>query len=257
MITIKNSIEIAKMRESNRIVALVLDELVEFIKPGITTNDINNKADSIIRGEGATPSFKGYSIPGLKPFPGSVCVSLNSMIVHGIPQKNRKIKQGDIVGVDVGAYKDGYHGDSAYTYVVGEISDETNKLLKVTKEALNLGISKAIANNRVGDISSAIYKHVKKHGYFVADSLTGHGIGRKLHEDPSVPNFGKKGRGPRLKQGMTIAIEPMVNIGTNEVKEDGWEYTTADNSLSAHFEHTILITDGEPEILSTRGKDVR
>jgi len=257
MIKIKNSSEITKMRESNRIVALVLDEMVKYVKPGISTDELDKIALDIIKKEGAKPSFKGYSIPGLPPFPGALCISINSMIVHGIPQTKRILKKGDIVSIDVGAYKNGYHGDSAHTYCVGEVSPEAIKLLDVTKEALRLGILEAKPTNRVGDISNAIGQYVKENGFYVADSLTGHGIGKDLHEDPSIPNSGTKGRGSRLKAGMTIAIEPMVNVGTNLVKENGWEFTTADNSLSAHFEHTILITNDEPEILSTRGKDVR
>lgn len=257
MIKIKNRTEIEKMRESNRIVALVLDEMVNYIKPGVSTFELNKIAERIIRTEGATPSFKGYTIPGLPPFPGALCISVNSMIVHGIPNKKRILQEGDIVGIDVGAYKNGYHGDSAHTYAVGEISQEASQLLDTTKEALRLAIAQAVVGNRVGDISGTIGDYVEQHNYFVADNLTGHGIGKELHEDPQVPNFGKKGRGPRLKPGMTIAIEPMVNIGTNRVIEKGWEFFTADDTLSAHYEHTILITEDEPEILSTRGKDVR
>ncbi len=250
MIYIKNAEEIEKMRESNRIIAVVLNELKEIVQPGVSTYQLNKKAEEIIRDEGATPAFKGYSIPGLQPFPAALCTSVNSYIVHGIPSKKAVLKEGDIIGIDVGTYKNGYHGDGAWTYAVGEISDKTRKLLDVTYQALLKGIENALAGNRLGDISFAIGSHVSRNGYYVADNLTGHGIGRQLHEEPMIPNFGKKGRGVRLAEGMTLAIEPMVNIGTNRVLEKGWEYMVADGTLSAHFEHTILITDNKPEILT-------
>ena len=251
MIYIKNAEEIEKMRESNRIIAVVLNELKEIVQPGVSTYQLNKKAEEIIRDEGATPAFKGYSIPGLPPFPAALCTSINSYIVHGIPSKNAVLKEGDIIGVDVGTYKNGYHGDGAWTYAVGEISEKTQNLLDVTYQALLKGIENAMSGNRLGDISFAIGSHVSRNGYYVADNLTGHGIGRHLHEEPMIPNFGKKGRGVRLAKGMTLAIEPMVNIGTNRVLEKGWEYMVADGTLSAHFEHTILITDNKPEILTS------
>lgn len=250
MIQIKNEIEIAKMRESNRIIALLLKKLEEIIKPGISTLEIEKYSDSLICSEGGKPAFKGYSIPGLSPFPAAICASVNSCIVHGIPSKKNILKEGDIIGIDVGVYKDGFYGDAARTYRVGKISKETRNLLSVTKEALDRGIAQARDGARVGDISFAIGSFVRSKGYFVADNLTGHGLGRELHEEPVIPNFGVKGKGPRLKKGMTLAIEPMVNIGTNRVIERGWEFYVADGSLSAHYENTILITDNEPEILS-------
>ena len=250
MITIKNNSEIAKMRESNRIVGLLLHKLDAFIKPGISTYDIDKFADELIRNEAGKPAFKGYSVPGLPPFPAAVCSSVNSCIVHGIPSKKKILNEGDIIGIDVGVYKDGYYGDAAKTFQVGEISEQAIALMAVTREALKRGISQARDGARVGDISHAIGSYVMSQGYFVADSLTGHGIGTSLHEDPVVPNFGVKGKGPRLRKGMTIAIEPMVNIGTNRVIENGWEFFVADGSLSAHFEHTILITDNEAELLT-------
>lgn len=250
MITIKNNSEIAKMRESNRIVGLLLHKLDAIIKPGISTYDIDKFADELIRNEAGKPAFKGYSVPGLPPFPAAVCSSVNSCIVHGIPSKKKILGEGDIIGIDVGVYKDGYYGDAAKTFQVGEISEQAIALMAVTREALKRGISQAKDGARVGDISHAIGSYVMSQGYFVADSLTGHGIGTSLHEDPVVPNSGVKGKGPRLRKGMTIAIEPMVNIGTNRVIENGWEFYVADGSLSAHYEHTILITDNEAELLT-------
>ncbi|MBT3755915.1 MAG: type I methionyl aminopeptidase [Candidatus Cloacimonetes bacterium] len=250
MISIKNNVEIAKMRESNRIVGLLLHKLDGFIKPGISTYDIDRFADELIRNEAGKAAFKGYTVPGLPPFPAAVCSSANSCIVHGIPSKKKILSEGDIIGIDVGVYKNGFYGDAARTYQVGNISEEAIALMAVTREALRRGISQARDGARVGDISHAIGSYVMDQGYFVADSLTGHGIGTSLHEDPIVPNIGTKGKGPRLKKGMTIAIEPMVNIGTNRVIENGWEFYVADGSLSAHFEHTILITENEAELLT-------
>ena len=250
MISIKNNVEIAKMRESNRIVGLLLHKLDGFIKPGISTYDIDRFADELIRNEAGKAAFKGYTVPGLPPFPAAVCSSANSCIVHGIPSKKKILSEGDIIGIDVGVYKNGFYGDAARTYQVGNISEEAIALMAVTREALRRGISQARDGARVGDISHAIGSYVMDQGYFVADSLTGHGIGTSLHEDPIVPNIGTKGKGPRLKKGMTIAIEPMVNIGTNRVVENGWEFYVADGSLSAHFEHTILITENEAELLT-------
>lgn len=238
------------MRESNRIVGLLLHKLDAIIKPGISTYDIDKFADELIRNEAGKAAFKGYSIPGLPPFPAAVCSSVNSCIVHGIPSKKKILGEGDIIGIDVGVYKDGYYGDAAKTFQVGEISEQAIALMAVTREALKRGISQAKDGARVGDISHAIGSYVMSQGYFVADSLTGHGIGTSLHEDPVVPNSGVKGKGPRLRKGMTIAIEPMVNIGTNRVIENGWEFYVADGSLSAHYEHTILITDNEAELLT-------
>ena len=250
MITIKNNSEIVKMRESNRIVGLLLHKLDEIIIPGISTYDIDKFADELIRNEAGKPAFKGYSVPGLPPFPAAVCSSVNSCIVHGIPSKKKILNEGDIIGIDVGVYKDGYYGDAAKTFQVGEISEQAIALMAVTREALKRGISQARDGARVGDISHAIGSYVMSQGYFVADNLTGHGIGTSLHEDPIIPNFGVQGKGPRLRKGMTIAIEPMVNIGTNRVIENGWEFYVADGSLSAHYEHTILITDNEAELLT-------
>jgi methionyl aminopeptidase len=229
---------------------MLFDEMEKLIKPGVSTWELDRFADDFIRNMGGIPSFKGYTVPGLPPFPGAICASKNAYIVHGIPSRQTILNDGDIVGIDVGVVKAGYHGDAAKTFVVGSISAEAKKLLKVTSASLDIGISMAKVGNRIGDISWSIGNYVQEHGFYVADNLTGHGIGRELHEAPQIPNSGPKGKGPRLFKGMTLAIEPMVNIGTNRVHENGWEFRTADNSLSAHFEHTILVTDGEPEILS-------
>ncbi|HNV62633.1 MAG TPA: type I methionyl aminopeptidase [Candidatus Cloacimonas acidaminovorans] len=250
MIYIKTPAEIEKMRKSCRIIGELLDALETIIRPGISTLEIDKFAEDFIGSRGGKPSFKGYRVDGLPPFPGSICASVNEQIVHGIPSAKKILQDGDIIGIDVGVVLDGYNGDAARTYRVGKISAEAEELLQVTKEALERGISAAIPGNRVGDISYAIGSFVAFRGYYVADNLTGHGVGRNLHEEPQIPNTGKPGRGPRLSAGMTLAIEPMVNIGTNRVLENGWEFKVADNSLSAHFEHTILVTDNKPEILT-------
>lgn len=250
MIYIKTPAEIEKMRKSCRIIGELLDALETIIRPGISTLEIDKFAEDFIGSRGGKPSFKGYRVDDLPPFPGSICASVNEQIVHGIPSAKKILQDGDIIGIDVGVVLDGYNGDAARTYRVGKISAEAEELLQVTKEALERGISAAIPGNRVGDISYAIGSFVAFRGYYVADNLTGHGVGRNLHEEPQIPNTGKPGRGPRLSAGMTLAIEPMVNIGTNRVLENGWEFKVADNSLSAHFEHTILVTDNKPEILT-------
>lgn len=250
MIYLKTPSEIDKMRSSCRIIGQLLDSLKELIRPGVNTLELDKYAEDFIRSRGAIPSFKGYQVPGLRPFPGSICASVNSAIVHGIPSKEAILSEGDIIGIDVGVVLDGYHGDAARSYRVGKVSEAADKLLSTTLESLYIGIAAAKEGNRIGDISHAIGSFVSANGYFVADNLTGHGIGKSLHEEPQIPNSGKPGRGPRIAAGMTFAIEPMVNIGTNCVKEKGWEFHVADDSLSAHFEHTILVTDGEPEILT-------
>ncbi len=250
MIIRKSPAELDKMRASCRIIGELLDELAKLIVPGVSTWDLDVFAHDFITARDAKPAFKGYTVPGLKPFPGTLCTSPNSGIVHGIPSKKVILQEGDIIGIDVGAVKDGYYGDAARSYGVGEISAAARRLMEVTSEALRRGIDAARAGQRVGDISYAIGSYVAEQGYFVADNLTGHGVGRELHEEPQIPNSGNPGRGPRLQTGMTLAIEPMVNIGTNRVREKGWEFYTADGSLSAHFEHTILVTDDQAEILT-------
>jgi methionyl aminopeptidase len=252
MVYIKSEDEIRKIREASRIVGLLLEALKDRVKPGVSTMELDHYAEDFIHSEGGIPAFKGYRVTGLPPFPGSLCTSVNSAIVHGIPSEKVILKDGDILGVDVGVIKDGYYGDAAWTYAVGEVSVEAEKLMAVTHKALDLGISAALPGKRVGDISFAIGSYVQEQGYYVADDLTGHGVGKKLHEEPMIPNMGKKDRGLRLQPGMTLAIEPMVNVGTNRVKEKGWEFFVADNSLSAHFEHTILVTNDQPVILSVK-----
>ncbi len=246
----RKDFDIQGIKDSCMIVAEILDELESFIKPGITTLEICKKADEIILRNKARAAFKGYSIPGLPPFPAAICASVNSCIVHGIPREDLFLKEGDIIGIDVGIEKNGLYGDAARTYAVGDISSEAKKLMEVTLSALQKGIEQAVAGAKVGDISYAIGNFVADNGFYVADRLTGHGIGRELHEEPMIPNDGIKNTGMRLKKGMTLAIEPMVNYGTNKVNEIGWEFFVADNSLSAHFEHTLLITDDKPLILT-------
>jgi methionyl aminopeptidase len=250
MISLKSEREIEKMREANRIVAWLLHELKELVKPGVSTLELDQFAEEFILRNGGKPAFKGYQTDGLLPYPSTLCTSINSTIVHGIPSDKKILKEGDIIGIDVGVIKDGFFGDAARTYAVGSISESATNLLKAASEALMQGLDCAREGNRVGDISAAIGNFVARKGYFVADNLTGHGVGRKLHEEPVIPNSGKAGSGPRLKSGMTLAIEPMINIGTNRVIEKGWEYFVQDGSLSAHFEHTVLVTRNEPEILT-------
>lgn len=246
MIILKTPREIELLREAGRIVALVHEELKKAIVPGVTTKEIDKLAEKIIRDNNATPSFKGYG-----GFPGSVCTSVNEMVIHGVPGK-LKLKEGDIISVDVGACYQGYHGDSAWTYRVGKISEEAERLLKVTEESLYKGLEQAKPGNHIGDISAAIEDYVAKNGYTSPEDYTGHGVGSKLHEDPMVPNYGKKGHGPLLKVGMVIAVEPMVHIGKKDVKvlNDGWGVVTKDHSLAAHYEHTIVITNDGYEILT-------
>ncbi|HSR53831.1 MAG TPA: type I methionyl aminopeptidase [Acidobacteriota bacterium] len=246
MIVCKGRSELQAMREANLVVARVLSKMEEMIAPGVQTKELDRVAEELILESGGRPSFKGY-----RGFPASICVSVNDEIVHGIPGK-RTLKEGDIVSVDVGVHLKGFHGDSARTFAVGEISPDLNRLLKVTRESLFQGIDQARAGNRVSDISSAVQRHVEKAGYSVVREFVGHGIGRSLHEDPQVPNFGRPGRGPRLRPGMVLAIEPMVNTRGPEVKvlSDRWTAVTVDGGCSAHFEHSVAITENGPWILS-------
>lgn len=246
MIYKKSERELAYMRDAGRIVALTLQELEKAIRPGITTGELDAIAEAFIRRQGAAPAFKG-----LYGFPATICASVNEQVVHGIPGA-RQLQEGDIISIDVGTIVNGYYGDGAATFPVGEISAEAERLLRVTAEALAKGIEKAVVGNRVSDISHAIQKWVEDHGFSVVRDFVGHGIGRKMHEEPQVPNFGPPGRGPRLEAGMTLAIEPMVNQGTHEVRvlEDNWTVVTLDGKLSAHFEHTVAIRDGAAEILT-------
>jgi methionyl aminopeptidase len=246
MIILKSPEETEKIAESCRIVAKTLDYLKNMIKPGVTTKMIERQADQYIRSHSALPAFNGY-----RGYPASICASVNNEIIHGIPS-NRTLEEGDILGVDVGVYKDGFYGDGAYTFPVGKVHADTERLLRVTEESLYKGIGNARPDNRVSDISHSIQAHVESNGFSVVRAFVGHGIGRELHEDPQIPNFGRPGRGPRLQPGMTLAIEPMVNECGYEVAilEDGWTAVTLDGKLSAHFEHTILVTSSEPKILT-------
>ncbi|MGB9892359.1 type I methionyl aminopeptidase [Thermodesulfovibrio yellowstonii] len=247
MIILKSPEELKKMRKSCQIVATVLEELKTYIKEGLTTKQIEQFVENLIIKMGGIPAFKGY-----RGYPASVCISINEQVVHGIPSEKVFIKEGDLVSVDVGVLCEHFYGDAAYTYPIGKISKEAEKLLKITEEALYKGIAEAMEGKRIGDISHAIQMHVENNGFSVVRAFVGHGIGRSLHEEPQIPNFGTKGIGPMLKKGMTLAIEPMVNAGKHDVKilSDGWTAVTKDGSLSAHFEHTIAITEGEPEILT-------
>jgi methionyl aminopeptidase len=252
LIYLKSESEIEKMRESTRIVSRTLGEVSKYIEPGVTTAKLDQIAEEYISSQGGTPAFKGYG-PGNNPFPASLCISVNDEVVHGIPSEKRTLKEGDIVSVDCGVEKNGYFGDHAYTFAVGECDEEVHKLLRVTLESLNKGIEQAVHGNRIGDISSAIQTHSEKEGYGVVRNLVGHGIGKSMHEDPTVPNFGRAGRGERLRAGMVLAIEPMITMGSYNVttKDDGWTVLTADGSLAAHFEHDVVVRKKEPEVLST------
>lgn len=250
-ITIKSHRELAHMREAGRVVALTKAKLVEAVRPGMTTGELDRLAEREIRQLGATPSFKGYKAGGPTPFPATICVSLNEEIVHGIPGE-RVLREGDIVSVDIGAIVGGFHGDSAFTVGVGDISGEAQRLVDATRESLRLGIAQANAGARIGDISAAVQEYAESLGYGVVRQYVGHGIGRALHEDPQVPNYGTAGRGPALCAGMTLAIEPMLNAGGWEAVQldDGWTVVTADGELSAHFEDTIAITENGAEVLT-------
>lgn len=246
-VSIKSAREIALMRESGRILAEVHKRLEEVIKPGISTYDIDRVGEEMIRSYGCIPSFLNYN-----GYPASICVSVNDEVVHGIPNKKHILKEGDIVSLDAGVIYKGYHSDAARTHGVGKISKEAQDLIDATKQSFFEGIRMARAGNRLNDISKAIDYYISGFGYGIVRDLVGHGVGSKLHEDPQIPNFAQRRRGVKLRPGMTLAIEPMVNIGSWEVEwlEDNWTVVTADGSLSAHYENTVLITDGEPEILT-------
>lgn len=250
-IHLKSPAELDVMREAGRINATVLATVKELLKPGVSTADLNAAAEEVLRKHGCVSPFKGYGHP---PFPSSITVSINQELVHGIPSKQRKLKSGDIVSIDCGTVLDGFVADSAITAGVEGISFEAQKLLDVTKEALQAGINKMLVGNRTGDISAAIQNYVESHGFHVTREYTGHGVGRQMHEGPQVPNYGKAGTGMPLKAGMTIAIEPMVLVGTAETKvlPDQWTVVSADGSLTAHFEHSIAVTEGEPQILTVQ-----
>lgn len=246
MIYLKSSSEIESMRQAGKIVAETLLMIEDFVKPGVTTAELDKIAEDYILKCGAKPSFKGYS-----GFPASLCTSLNEEVVHGIPRQVM-LKEGDIISIDCGAFFKGFHGDAARTFPVGKIDNEAQRLIDVTRESFFEGVSHLQANKRIGDISHAIQSYVEANGFSVVREYVGHGIGKEMHEEPSVPNFGKPGRGPKIYKGMVIAIEPMVNQGTYAVKQksDGWTVVTLDNKLSAHYENTVAILDNGPEILT-------
>ncbi len=247
MIYYKTSEEIQKIRESADILGRAHGEVAKHIKEGVKTSFLDKVAEEFIRDHGGVPSFKGYN-----GFPASLCISVNEVVVHGFPS-DYELKDGDIISVDCGVFHQGFHSDSAYTYPVGEVSPSIIQLLKVTRDSLYLGIEQAKAGNRVGDIGHAIQKFVEAKGYTVVRELVGHGLGKKLHEAPEVPNYGKKGSGPLLKSGMVIAIEPMINMGSRNIvqERDGWTIRTSDRKPSAHFEHTVAILEDKTEVLTT------
>lgn len=252
MIIIRSKREIDCLRESNKVVATVFREIKKMVKPGITTMELDREAERLIRVHGGIPAFKGYKPPGYQSaFPASMCISVNEEVVHGIPGP-RKLEEGDIVSLDVGVLLDGYYGDAAITIPVGPVSEEAKRLIEVTERALYVGIEKAKGGNRLSDISHAIQAYAEEHGFSVVRDFVGHGIGKSLHEDPQIPNFGPPHQGPRLRKGMILALEPMINAGTWQVTRlgDEWTVVTIDGKLSSHFEHSIALTDGDPEILS-------
>lgn len=246
MIVLKTDREIGYMRDAGKIVGQTLQELKKAIVPGVTTLELDRIADQYIRHAGAIPAFKGYG-----GFPANICTSVNEQVVHGIPG-SRQLNSGDVISLDVGTKLNRYYGDAAITVPVGDVDDELLNLLTVTEESLYKGIEKAIKGNRLSDISHAVQLHAESHGYGVVRDYVGHGIGQRMHEDPQIPNYGPPGRGPLLKNGMTLAIEPMINLGTPDVEvlADDWTVVTADGKYSAHFEHTVAVTDGEPIILT-------
>jgi methionyl aminopeptidase len=248
MITIKSTREIELMREASQILVQTRQALFEMIQPGISTEALDQIADRTIRTLGGIPSFKDY-----EGYPKSICISVNDVVIHGIPSKKVILKEGDIISIDIGVNVKGYHADSAFTYPVGKISDEAQTLLDITEKALYIGIEQAFPGNHVSNIGHAIEQYIKPYGYGIVETFTGHGIGKDLHEAPQVLNYGPKNQGPKLKPGMTICIEPMVNLGTKDVQvlQDGWTVVTKDKRLSAHFEHMVLITEDGCEIMTT------
>lgn len=246
MIFLKSERELNYLRDAGKIVAKTLVEVKKAVRPDITTQELDKIAEDFIKGCGAVPAFKGYH-----GFPGNICTSVNEQVVHGIPGL-RKLKNGDNVSIDVGTLINGYYGDAAITVPVGEVDAEVQKLLDITEESLYKGIAQATVGNRLSDISHAVQSYAEGFGYGVVRDFVGHGIGRSMHEDPQIPNYGSPGRGPRLKSGMTLAIEPMINLGTHEVRtlDDGWTVITLDKKPSAHFEHTVAVTPDGPEILT-------
>jgi methionyl aminopeptidase len=249
VIVLKSAREIELMRKAGHVLADVMDRLRVFVKPGMSTSEIDEEVERIIVERRATPAFKGY-----RGFPATACISINEEVVHGIPSPARRLKEGDIVGLDLGCIVEGYYADCAFTLAIGEIPPAVQRLVDVTRESLELAIAQCWPGRRLGDVSHAVQSHVERHGLAVVRAFVGHGIGRHLHEEPQIPNFGEPGRGPQLKTGMVLAIEPMVTMGTWEVKilEDGWTAVTKDGSLAAHFEHTVAVTDHGPDVLTRR-----
>lgn len=253
MIYLKNREEIELIREAALMVSRTLGIIAKEIKPGVLPISLDKLAEEFIRDNGGIPAFKGFKGGrGAPDFPATLCISINEAVVHGIPT-NTPLKEGDIISVDCGVKKNGFYGDHAYTFGVGEISPELRQLIDVTKESLYLGIEQMVIGNRIGDISYAIQQHAEKNGYGVVRELVGHGLGRTMHEEPEVPNYGKRGNGPKIAEGLVLAIEPMINLGTKNIKQlnDGWTIITADKKASAHFEHDVAVIDGKPEILSS------
>ena len=249
MIVLKSTREIGIMRRAGGVLADVVERLREIVTPGMSTLEIDEEVETFIASRGAQPAFKGY-----RGFPATVCVSINNEVVHGIPSAQRRVKEGDIVGLDLGCIVDGYYADCAFTLPVGEIPADVQRLLDVTRESLERAIAECRKGRRLSDVSHAVQSHVEAHGFSVVRAFVGHGIGRALHEEPQVPNFGEPGRGPELKPGMVLAIEPMVTMGSWEVTilDDGWTAVTRDGSLAAHFEHTIAVTEHGPEVLTRK-----
>ena len=255
MIELKSAREISLMRAGGHILADVVERLRETVRPGLSTLEIDEDVEAFIRGRGALPAFKGY-----RGFPATVCISINEEVVHGIPSAHRRIKEGDIVGLDLGCIVEGYYADCAFTLAIGDVPPKVQQLLDVTRESLDAAITECRAGRRLSDVSHAVQAHVERHGFSVVRAFVGHGIGRALHEDPQIPNFGDPGRGPQLRPGMVLAIEPMVTMGSWEVKvlDDGWTAVTRDGSLAAHFEHTVAVTEDDPEVLTSRtGRSVQ
>lgn len=252
MIFLKSESEIDKMRESAQLVSRTLGEVAKYIEPGVTTAKLDRVAEGFISKHNARPAFKDYG-PKNNPFPATLCISINEEVVHGIPSEDRELREGDVVSIDCGVEKDGYFGDHAYTFAVGECDEQTLRLLRTTLESLYKGIEQAVHGNKIGDISSAVQAYCENKGFGVVRDLVGHGLGKSLHEDPSVPNFGRAGRGERLRSGMTLAIEPMITMGTWKIDtlSDGWTIVTADAGIAAHYEHDVVVREGKAEILST------
>jgi len=255
VIELKSAREIALMRRGGHILADLMDRLRDTVKGGMSTLEIDEDVESFPPSRGAKAAFKGY-----RGFPATVCISINEEVVHGIPSAHRRVKEGDIVGLDLGCIVDGYYADCAFTLAIGDVPPKVQQLLDVTRESLDQAIQECRPGRRLSDVSHAVQAHVERHGFAVVRAFVGHGIGRALHEDPQVPNFGDPGRGPQLRPGMVLAIEPMVTMGSWEVKvlDDGWTAVTRDGSLAAHFEHTIAVTESEPEVLTSRtGRSVQ